>query len=662
MSRDVRLNSADSAVTQEARHLHRRGRTPVGLDGKRPTRPDWQQHTYVNEVDVITEFTSLIEGSNLGVVLGRGLADVDLDCPEAIKAASHLLPLTPRQSGRESAPRSHWWYATDHDRETFFHLKDAYGGVVVELRADSRHQTVVPPSVHPDTGEPYRWEGSPEAEPAKVDLGALGAAVAALGLVSVLAPHWPRGSRHEAYLALVGGLLRGHPDDDRLVALVEKIVQALVYLTKDEEHPVRVKQSVPSTRKKLRAGDQQVTGWTTLREHVAGEHVAAAMKASDRMRECLELRVVVEVDDDAQVTSWGRVDLLNKPKPKPPSVGKVSEGVYLFIRGRRHVLYGEGETGKSWGGFITAAQEAANGNAAIIINGEMSEEDVASWLLDVLEVDPTDVVEGLFVYPSDGLLTLEQRKVILEDLAASGRELTFVFVDSQTSVLSQSGLDPNKAEDIESLWRELGGWFIGLPSRPAFVMTDHVSKGADGKTPTGSIRKRNVVDLAFLVENVSAFSPETQHGPARSGFSTLEITKGRQGGRGLKVARIIGHEEKVTLGPPEGPLPWIVKDPRAGQAPSLKGVNDVTLDILRIVAKNPTFGTDKVVQALGQGQTVGYSLVTTLAVDEENVTGAELLIRRKVGKTKVPTLTERGREVLRQADEVTSTSTTSTRE
>ena len=290
MSANIRLNSADPAVTQEARLLYRRGRTPVGLDGKKPTRPDWQQYTYANEVDVIAEFTSLIEGSNLGVVLGRGLADVDLDCPESIRAASHLLPRTPRQSGRESAPRSHWWYSTKADREMFFQLKDAFGEVVVELRADSGHQTVVPPSVHPDTGEPYRWEGSPEAEPAEVDLGALGAAVAALGLVAILAPHWPRGSRHEAYLALVGGLLRGHPDDERLVGLVEKIVQALAHLTNDEEHRVRVTEALPSTRKRLRVGDgQQVTGWTTLREHVAGEHVTAAMKAADRMRECLEL-------------------------------------------------------------------------------------------------------------------------------------------------------------------------------------------------------------------------------------------------------------------------------------------------------------------------------------------------------------------------------------
>lgn len=351
--------------------------------------------------------------------------------------------------------------------------------------------------------------------------------------------------------------------------------------------------------------------------------------------------------------SWGRIDLLNVPAPQPATVGEVAEGKCLFHRGRRHVLYGDGETGKSWVGYIVAGQEVSRGMAAVVLNGEMADEDVADW---VRNCDPSpgeeDVGQGLFVYPAAGLLDVEQRRTILSDISASGRELSFVFVDSQTSVLSQAGLNPNKSEDVERLWEELGGWFIGLPSSPAFVMSDHVSKGADGATPTGSIRKRNVVDTAFHVENPKPFSPETPHGRAVSGYSTVTITKGRRGGRGLVVARIVGHEGRVSLCSPRSDLPWV----KAGQ-PLVGPVPSETLTILREVAREEGRGTEAVVQALPFGQSEGYRLMGGLAVDEKEAGPGALLIRQQRGRSKVPVLTDRGREVLRQAEESTSTST-----
>ena len=358
--------------------------------------------------------------------------------------------------------------------------------------------------------------------------------------------------------------------------------------------------------------------------------------------------LAIRSEGQSAAAPWRRLDLRKIPKPTPPTVGQVSPGVCLFARGRRHNLYGEGETGKSWVGSLTASQEATAGRAAIVLNGEMEDEDVKDWLLKCLPAaNEQDLDSGVLVYPAAGLLDVEQRKMILSDVAASGRELSFVFVDSQTSVLSQAGLRPNDAEDIERLWRELGGWFTHLPSRPAFVMSDHLSKGADGSTPTGSIRKRNVVDTALFVETKMPFSPETPFGPAVSGYSAVTITKGRRGGRGLVVARIVGHESRVRLLPATGDLPWMVS---AGSASaSLAGVADATLTILREVAREEGRGTDAVVQALPFGQTEGYRLLRGLAVNEAEAGSATLLIRRSVGKSKVPTLTDRGREVLRLA-------------
>ena len=70
---------------------------------------------------------------------------------------------------------------------------------------------MIPPSIHP-SGESYRWEGTPwggEDGPAVVNGRVLATQVALLALGTVLLDGWPKqGSRHEAYLALAGGLLR----------------------------------------------------------------------------------------------------------------------------------------------------------------------------------------------------------------------------------------------------------------------------------------------------------------------------------------------------------------------------------------------------------------------------------------------------------------------
>jgi len=120
---------------------------------------------------------------------------------------------------------------------------------------------------------------------------------------------------------------------------------------------------------------------------------------------------------------WGRVDLNALPETLPPSVGQVSAEVFLFTRGRRYVVYGEAETGKTQLGVITCCQEIAKGKAVIILNGEMAAEDLRDWVM-MNSPNPADVEEGLLIYPSSGLLDLEKRGQILADLAASGRELT----------------------------------------------------------------------------------------------------------------------------------------------------------------------------------------------------------------------------------------------
>jgi hypothetical protein len=106
------------------------------------------------------------DGGNVGVILGARsgeLADIDLDCPEALALADLYLPSSGAVFGRPSKPRSHRLYIAPGVRyESFGDPLSDGKNTLVELRADGpdggAHQTVFPPSLHP-SGERIAWEG-----------------------------------------------------------------------------------------------------------------------------------------------------------------------------------------------------------------------------------------------------------------------------------------------------------------------------------------------------------------------------------------------------------------------------------------------------------------------------------------------------------------------
>src|ERR1039457_2016449 len=110
----------------------------------------------------------------MGVLLGeRGLADVDLDCGEAIVAAASLAPDTDMIFGRQSKPASHRFYWSDPPARVKKYLDPVDKACLVELRglkADGTRglQTVVPPSVH-EQGEEIRFEAGFDREPANIE-------------------------------------------------------------------------------------------------------------------------------------------------------------------------------------------------------------------------------------------------------------------------------------------------------------------------------------------------------------------------------------------------------------------------------------------------------------------------------------------------------------
>lgn len=140
---------------------------------------------------------------NVGVLLSAvsgGLADIDLDCPEAVDLAPRFLPST-WTFGRASKPRSHWIYVVpggvpsrrfldrarpDGKRETLLEVRCG--------REGERHlQTVFPPSIHP-SGEPVEWTDDADGTeaPRQADGPFLFAQAEALRMAVHLKRHTPQ--------------------------------------------------------------------------------------------------------------------------------------------------------------------------------------------------------------------------------------------------------------------------------------------------------------------------------------------------------------------------------------------------------------------------------------------------------------------------------------
>ena len=92
----------------------RTGPDPTTTASKEPGYPGWQQ-LYLTADSLDQHFPAKL-ARNIGILNGApsgNILDVDLDCPEALRAAPLLLPPTGWIFGRKSAPRSHWIYQCD---------------------------------------------------------------------------------------------------------------------------------------------------------------------------------------------------------------------------------------------------------------------------------------------------------------------------------------------------------------------------------------------------------------------------------------------------------------------------------------------------------------------------------------------------------------------
>jgi putative DNA primase/helicase len=207
---------------------------------------------------------------NIGILTGEasgGLADVDLDSREAIQLAELWLPRTGTVFGRPGRGRSHYLYilAENHEELRRQCFKDPLAtgekAMLVELRGNG-HQTLAPPSCHPDSGELVEWHVL--EEPAHISLAELRRSVARIAAGALIARHLRDGERHDTTLALAGFLLR----DGRMTVMEGADFLAGVAMAArwDERDARRI---VQDTARRLERGET-ASGGRHLRDHFPG--------------------------------------------------------------------------------------------------------------------------------------------------------------------------------------------------------------------------------------------------------------------------------------------------------------------------------------------------------------------------------------------------------
>lgn len=492
-----------------ARQYVEAGFTPLSVKpkDKAPQARSWGSTTWAGPDDpnLTAVFTADV---NVGIILGKpsgGVVDIDLDCPEAVAlAAMGALPATEMVSGRASAPRSHYWYRAPGvvNAKYLDPCETPDRATLVEVRSDGM-QTVVAPSTHPG-GERYQWASfGPLGEPAPATLEQEAADLAAL---SLLTRYWPGpGARHDAYLALAGGLLSlGCSYWDRLRVL--RITEALCHLNGDDEAVSRLI-GVETTADAIEAG-APVRGFQSLAS-LFGDKEQAVWSARDwfKSRPVDSTPELAEdgTEEDEQPKKEMRLrpfDLFHLLKNPPPPVPELIPN--MLFEGQVHSLIGNGGSGKSLLCLWMAEQLAQSGVRSAYLDHQNGAHEmvrrVASfgfpehWLAD-----------GTFTYfefPDVPLQTYAHQ--IIHDLSEVGAQV--VFLDSFTDFLKQEGRSQNRREPMsENSNDDVEEFYTGsieLLRRAGFtvVIIDHLGKTKDTQMARGAVIKDDLVQIVYRVK------------------------------------------------------------------------------------------------------------------------------------------------------------------
>jgi hypothetical protein len=579
----------------------RRGYTAVPIrDGaKSPFGMRWQHTRWTDPEQVTASFNGWAKegASGIGLLLGEpssGLIDVDLDHATALRLREHFLPPSAMMTGHAGRPRSHHWYRVITEDPNSLPSTRVYklppkegkrqGATIVELRSTGA-QTVIPPTIHP-SNEPYRWEGEPwggDDGPEIVQGRMLEVQVALLAMGAVLLDGWPDsglGARHEAYLALAGGLLRFgngvHPFWERNLPVV---IRAMADVTHDSDGPsARVNETMETTLRRLREDDGKAIGFPKLAEIIGTDHAEQVRRLAKEVTklgwrpteqeraslsspvadfEAAPLVSTLPPEErnplNERINSWDELDLgpylAGEVVMPEPSILKREDGKGLMYPGRVNSLYGKSESAKSWCALYAAVQEMHRGGRVLYIDLEDGPEGTVERLK--LLGAGADDLEKLFVYVlPDGPLAAMQRGRFGSTIDKTGEanqqawdalierfDPTLIIADGMTVLYGLHGHDTNEAAATEVI----SGWLKKMCRGGATVIViDHTGKGdGAGASPIGAHHK-----VAMVQGTALRVDPINRPMPGALGTVRLIVFKDRPGA----VRRISSKDKEQVAG------------------------------------------------------------------------------------------------------------------
>ena len=298
--------ASSNPIALAARALLGMGYQPVLIEprGKKPVAAEWQKIIFSVHQDLESLFTA---EHNLGVRLGASnLVDADLDSPWARALAAAFLPKSTMVWGRKSEPASHRAYQVTSASAVKYKkysgvLKNTNGEeiVLLERRAGNGHQTVVPPSIHKDTGEKIEWVAPGPAT--AVDAGGLSRAFDELAAAALVSSVWQLSLRHKLALAVPAFLLKAGCSAD----LVKKLLAPIIELFDDAAEVQDRIRAIDDTIAKYEHGEN-IEGAKALREMFPDTADAVMSKLTD----WLQLRPGADSDRpviDTRDRIWGEI-------------------------------------------------------------------------------------------------------------------------------------------------------------------------------------------------------------------------------------------------------------------------------------------------------------------------------------------------------------------
>ena len=285
---------------------------PVQYKGKNPTVSGWTNLKVTT--DNAEQYFNGKE-TNIGIRLGDGLIDIDIDDERLLGLAKDILPPSGLVFGRASKPSSHYLYESEHNETKRYEFGDK---TLIEVRSKGC-QTVVPPSVHPE-GEVITWERHESLT--KISSEQIKKLSGLLAFASIVLNYYPptSGKRDSICGAITGTLLRAGFETEDIDTTVTFIAQHCG----DEEYRKRAK---AKTIKKNLDEKKKVLGLPALQKLLELQN-----DDIDKIREFLNIS---KKENHEPLKFLSYFENLNKPIPKPKWLipGLIMKNTVFMISG-----------------------------------------------------------------------------------------------------------------------------------------------------------------------------------------------------------------------------------------------------------------------------------------------------------------------------------------